>query len=91
MEKYSATIPFSGINLHCFKSMELTEKEIEERQMRMVLLQAIDYAKRHQVTSVESWSSDYKFHHVFTREELEAGMINLLIGKTGVTNDSIRR
>ena len=74
MEKYSSTLPFGGINLHRFESHKLTEKELEESWMRMALLQAIDYAKRHQVTSVESWSSDHKFHHVFTKEELEAGM-----------------
>lgn len=74
MEKPSLTLPFGGINLRCVKSRELTEKELEENWMRIALLQAIDYARRHQVTSVESWSSDHKFHHVFTREELEAGM-----------------
>lgn len=73
-EKPSLTMLFGGSNFHRFQSSEPTEKELEERWMRIALLQAIDYAKRHQVTSVESWSSDHKFHHVFTREELEAGI-----------------
>ena len=74
MEKTSLTWTFGGNNLHRFESHKPTEKEQEESWMRMALLQAIDYAMRHQVTSVESWSSDHKFHHVFTKEELEAGM-----------------
>lgn len=74
MEEPSLTWLYGGNNIRRFESRKPTEKELEENWMRMALLQAIDYAKRHQVTSVESWSSDHKFHHVFTREELEAGM-----------------
>lgn len=74
MEKQSLTWMYGGNNIRRFESHKLTEKELEENWMRIALLQAIDYAKRHQVTSVESWSIDHKFHHVFTREELEAGM-----------------
>lgn len=74
MEKPSLTWAYGGNNLRRFESHRLTEKELEENWMRMALLQAIDYARRHQVTSVESWSSDHKFHHVFKRDELEAGM-----------------
>ena len=66
---------FSGGKTTFVRSRELTEDEKLANLEKSALLQAVDYAKRHNVDSVRIQVSEDKiiFDHLFTKSELENG------------------